>query len=236
MEYVDAPSLASDVTKKWSEEHRGQLVCRVFINDDSMTPYSTSQMTSIRHGLRVIQCADISQHDWHAGQILCHLSSSGSQAHAVLIDFSATTQTIDLDVDVSKDDDYGLCVSAIINQKRSGLGTKWVCEYWDRDGMERESWDTGSFGLFEELKDGHEYYWSPRDVDPYKFVYDGLDKVEDTNRTLYFLPYFLLRLLILCPPPHHQKRFLWMYNQLRLRYLALQSLQHFRYSRKTIPT
>ena len=172
MEYVDAPPLDSGVTSKWSEEHRGQLVCRVFISLMSIsTPYSITQMTSIRHGLRVIQCADISQHDWHGGQILCNLLPS-SQAHAVLIDFSATLQTIDLDVNLSKDD-YGECVSAITHSKNTGMDMKWVCEYWDRDEMKRECWDAYevSFGSF---KGGNEYSWRSGLEDPYKFVYDRL--------------------------------------------------------------
>ena len=60
----------------------------------TVTPYSIQQMT----GLRVVQCADIWQRDRHGGQIRCN------QTHAVLIDFSATTQTVDFDVDLSKDD------------------------------------------------------------------------------------------------------------------------------------
>jgi hypothetical protein len=129
-------------------------------------------MTSIRHGLRVVQCSDISQHDWHAGQMLCNLTPSSSQAqqaHTVLIDFSATLQTLDLDVDLSKDD-YGRCVAAITHQDITGLDGKWICAYWDRDEMKRECWDTYGVGL---LKKG--FTWSSRAVDPYEFVYKGLD-------------------------------------------------------------
>ena len=75
-------------------------------------------MTSIRHGLRVMQCCDVSQ-------ILCNIppstcSSSQSQAHAVLIDFSAATQTLDPDVSLEKDD-YGHCVNAIARQEHTGI-------------------------------------------------------------------------------------------------------------------
>ena len=139
-----------------------------YITDDSMTPYSNPQMTSIRHGLRVIQCADISQHDWHGGQILCNFPPSSSQAHAVFIDFSATMQTVDLDVDLSKDD-LGRCVSAITVLDNTGMDVKWVCEYWDRDEMKRECWDAHGMGLMH-----RGYSWSSKAVDPYKFVYDGL--------------------------------------------------------------
>ena len=50
---MDAPTLNSIVTSKWLEEHRGQLVCRMFISLMAVTPYSIRQMTSILHGLRV---------------------------------------------------------------------------------------------------------------------------------------------------------------------------------------
>jgi hypothetical protein len=129
-------------------------------------------MTSIRHSLRVIQCADISQHDWHGGQILCNLSPS-SQAHAVLIDFSATTQTIDIDVNLSKDD-YGLCVSAITAlHNTTGMDMKWVCDYWDRDEMKRECWDAYEMSTGN-LKGGKGYCWQSATGDPYKFVYERL--------------------------------------------------------------
>jgi hypothetical protein len=145
-----------------------------------MMPYSIPQMTSIRHGVRVLQHADITQHDWHAGQILCHLPPSGSQAHTVFIDFAATTQTLDLDVDLSNSkDDYGLCVVAITTSVRkdvTGMDTKWVCEYWDRDEMKRECWDANMMGLVQK-----EYSWKAHAVDPYKFVYDGLEPELDNN-------------------------------------------------------
>ena len=172
MEYVDAPPLDSGVTSKWSEEHRGQLVCRVFISLMSIsTPYSITQMTSIRHGLRVIQCADISQHDWHGGQILCNLLPS-PPAHAVLIDFSATMQTIAIDENVSKDD-YGRCVSAITDSKNTGMDMKWVCEYWDRDEMKRECWDAYAMSIRTFDPEGNGYSWRSGLEDPYKFVYDA---------------------------------------------------------------
>ena len=116
-----------------------------------------TQMTSIWHALRIIQCFDISQHDWHAGQILCNRphSSSPPQAHAVLIDFSSTTQTLDLDIDLSKDD-YGQCISAITHKDITGLDAKWVCEYWDREEMKRECWDTHRVALG---RDGSRARW-----------------------------------------------------------------------------
>ena len=143
-----------------------------FITNFTNGVFSIFQMSSLRHALRVMQCSDVSQHDWHGGQILCNLrpslpSSSPALAHAVLIDFSATLQTLDLDVNLAKDD-YGRCVSAITHENTTGLDSKWVTEYWDRDEMKRENWDAYDMCM---MKNG--YYWFSKREDPYAFVYEG---------------------------------------------------------------
>jgi hypothetical protein len=134
-------------------------------------------MASIRHALRVLQRSDVSQHDWHQGQILCNLShaSSPPQAHAVFIDFAATTQAIDVDIDVAVDhekDDYGRCVAAITRESYPGVDMQAVCKYWDRDEMKRESWDACDVMLFSVVTD---FSWESRSVDPYKFVYEEMN-------------------------------------------------------------
>lgn len=121
----------------------------------------------------MMQNCDVSQHDWHSGQILCILhtapTSSGILGHAGLIDFSATTQTLDdLEIDYSADD-YGKCVSAITHKRVTGLDPKWVFAQWDRDDMKREIWDTNSVGM---SKGGA--HWRSATVDPYKFVYESI--------------------------------------------------------------
>ena len=101
-------------------------------------------MTSIRHGLRVLQNLDVSQHDWHADQILGRLQSlppSGSdadievQAQAIFIDFSNTVQVTDLKHEYTTDD-YGKCLSYAVTI----LNQEWVFNYWSRDDMKREEW------------------------------------------------------------------------------------------------
>jgi hypothetical protein len=136
----------------------------------TLIQYIIPQMSSIRHALRVIQCSDISQHDWHANQILCNIShsSSPSQAHAVLIDFAATTQATDIDIDHSKDD-YGRCIGAIMHEGIIGVDLQWACKYWERDEMKRECWDVFGMGMGN-LATG--FSWRSRSVDPYKFVYE----------------------------------------------------------------
>jgi hypothetical protein len=77
-------------------------------------------------------------------------------------------QAVDLDEDVSKDD-YGRCVSAIIDSKDTGLDVKWICEYWDRDEMKRECWDTYGMGLMQDR-----YSWSSNAVDPYTVPFKSI--------------------------------------------------------------
>ena len=61
-------------------------------------------------------------------------------------------------------------MSAVQDVTASGLDLKWVCEYWDRDEMKRECWDTNGMALMDQG-----YVWISDAVDPYKFVYDGLN-------------------------------------------------------------
>ena len=171
MERIDAQPLDSGIISNCSPEHLDQLVCYIFLCNyitDVVTMYPIPQMASIRQGLRVMQYCDVSQHDWHPGQILCNFPPSSHaqlEAHAVLIDFSFTTQTLDLNVDLSNDD-YGDCVSEIASIL-TGLDMKRVFEYWDRDDMRRECWDTEAMTI---SLGG--YSWSSHRVDPYRFVYD----------------------------------------------------------------
>ena len=150
-----------------------------------MTPWclnSIPQMTSIRHGLRVMHYADISQHDWSADKILCNLPPS-SQAHAVLTNFSATTQTLDLDVDPSSGMIMG---NACLLLRITILVWIWIGYggYWDRDEMKRESWDTNEMGVMSQGA-----LWPSNAVDRYKFVYDGLAlKIQ----TVCYISYLLL--------------------------------------------
>ena len=65
-------------------------------------------------------------------------------------------------------------MAAITHKNITGLDVRWVCEYWDRDEMKRESWDTNWMHM---MRDGG-FTWSSRPVDPYKFVYEGLDQIK----------------------------------------------------------
>ncbi|KAI0091013.1 hypothetical protein BDY19DRAFT_1046776 [Irpex rosettiformis] len=52
---------------------------------------------SCRHGARVLDTADIAQHDWHRGQILFYTNPTSKLDHGVFIDFAITSQTYSVD-------------------------------------------------------------------------------------------------------------------------------------------
>ncbi|KAK7678313.1 hypothetical protein QCA50_018661 [Cerrena zonata] len=119
MEYIPAPSLKSRIGQRLSKEHQVQLV------------------QSLRHAVRVMQCVDVSQHDWHLGQILCNTVSSNDETrvHCILLDFSQMSVSLDQQ-EFHRLDDFGRCLQILCNPK-SGLDAELV---WDNFGT-REPWD-----------------------------------------------------------------------------------------------
>ncbi|KAI0783445.1 hypothetical protein C8Q75DRAFT_783049 [Abortiporus biennis] len=75
MEYIDGWALSSNNAKNLSDERQDKVI------------------ESCRHATRVLDMADITQFDWHPGQILIHTNPSTKVDHCVLIDFAITNQT-----------------------------------------------------------------------------------------------------------------------------------------------
>ena len=55
------------------------------------------KIKSCRHGARVLDVADIAQHDWHSGQIILYTDPASKLDHAIFIDFAVTSQTYSSD-------------------------------------------------------------------------------------------------------------------------------------------
>ena len=105
----------------------------------SYNSYTFTQIKSARHAVRILQCADLSQHDWHSGQILCNvrtLPTGESQAHCILIDFASVTVGLE-EQDAHREDDFSGCLAALC-EEIVGLDADLV---WDTYGK-REPWDT----------------------------------------------------------------------------------------------
>jgi hypothetical protein len=125
------------------------------------------QIKSVRHAVRALQCADVSQHDWHQGQIMCNILSdcpaqdpSGPLApvvHCVMVDFS--TATVNVTEEIHRSDDFGDCLVILL---RCGFDGELV---WKHFG-ERESWDRIS--LYLTIKGERR---KAKAADPFQFVY-----------------------------------------------------------------
>lgn len=65
------------------------------------------QIQSMRHGVRILQYVDISQHDWHGGQILIRRSTMVPAVHCIFIDFAACSQNLTGGEDHAENDFIG---------------------------------------------------------------------------------------------------------------------------------
>ncbi|KAK1215352.1 hypothetical protein PQX77_022036 [Marasmius sp. AFHP31] len=120
MEYVDAPSLNELGANTLGDDEQIQLI------------------KSIRHIVSALQCADVSQLDWHPGQLLC--PRHPVQGHyAVLIDLTRTSMAIDPE-EYHGTDDLEACYAMFCDDDpdvRTGLRRELV----DAHFCWREDWD-----------------------------------------------------------------------------------------------
>jgi len=134
---------------------------------DTLSPGSQIQLIqSIRHAVRALQCADVSQHDWHTGQIMCNTSVErhsdeplAPSAHCVLIDFSSTTQSVE--EEIHRTDDFG-DILRILLEPSTQLDAELVWKHFST----RESWDLISSSV---LVNNQQRF--AQATDPFEFVY-----------------------------------------------------------------
>ncbi|EPQ52483.1 hypothetical protein GLOTRDRAFT_140217 [Gloeophyllum trabeum ATCC 11539] len=98
-------------------------------------------INSLRLGVRGMEHADVSQHDWHRKQILVSARSTsdsmlGPSVHCVLVDFSSCSTSLHAS-DFHRDDDFGTCLSYLVSPD-AHLDAEIVLEHWG----ERQIWDT----------------------------------------------------------------------------------------------
>ncbi|KAH7916633.1 hypothetical protein BJ138DRAFT_1139528 [Hygrophoropsis aurantiaca] len=75
MEYIEGWGLDSDFARELSADRQIKMI------------------QNCRHAARVLDVGDVSQRDWHSGEILLYANPVTKLDHAVLIDFASTTQT-----------------------------------------------------------------------------------------------------------------------------------------------
>ncbi|TFY79421.1 hypothetical protein EWM64_g4590 [Hericium alpestre] len=126
MEYIPAETLSQSLTMRITTDQQVQLI------------------RSLRHAVRVLQYSDVSQHDWHLGQILCLVpepDSPGEEAapaHCVLVDFAQTRQSY-WKMDSQFANDAGEAMRTLL----SVLDEDLVWDNW----APREMWDCVVSGL-----------------------------------------------------------------------------------------
>ena len=87
--------------------------------------------------MHALQRADLSQHDWHDGQILCNINTSSRDphVHCVLIDFASVTTGLK-EQDAHRGDDFSDALQVLVRPS-VGIDPDLV---WDNFGK-REPWD-----------------------------------------------------------------------------------------------
>jgi hypothetical protein len=68
----------------------------------------------------MLDLADISQNDWHAGQIMLHTNSETQVTHCVFIDFALTRMTWSINEPVMLSN-YSDCLRVLLNKRRGIL-------------------------------------------------------------------------------------------------------------------
>ncbi|KZT02266.1 uncharacterized protein LAESUDRAFT_815464 [Laetiporus sulphureus 93-53] len=119
MEYIEGWALDSEFARKLSADRQIKMI------------------QSCRHAARVLDLADISQRDWHNGQIILYTNPRTKVNHAVLIDFASTTQTWLHDELNYIDNYFGVLYVLLGRQGDVGLDPELV---WKHYG-EPDDWD-----------------------------------------------------------------------------------------------
>ena len=96
------------------------------------------QIESFRHGIRVLDLADVTQLDWHRGQILLHTDAITKIDHAVLIDFADTFQTTEIEI-INNASNYFQALRILKTRANEfGLDPQSVLDYFGKP----DYWDT----------------------------------------------------------------------------------------------
>jgi len=90
------------------------------------------QIQSFRQGIRVLDLADVTQRDWHRGQVLFHTDPITNIDHAVLIDFADTFQTTEIEI-INRASNYFEALLIFLNHREKfGLDLQWVLDYFGK--------------------------------------------------------------------------------------------------------
>ncbi|KAH9478628.1 hypothetical protein JR316_0009085 [Psilocybe cubensis] len=120
MEYIDGYNLDSKRASELSPAQQIQVI------------------QSCRHAVRILDIGDISQTDWHAGQLLLYSHPTAQVECAVLIDFAMTIQTMHPDyVNLFQNCSRMMDVLLLAGPRDGGLDPDLIFEHYD----DPDKWD-----------------------------------------------------------------------------------------------
>lgn len=121
------------------------------------------QVQAARHSLRVLQYADVSQHDWHDGQVL---ALSSPTPHTVLLDFARAS--VSTEPENHESNDYNGLLTVLKKPLRSaGMTAASILEHYG----EPEVWDRAACTWRDD--DGKSQLLQSED--PYDWIYRRIE-------------------------------------------------------------
>ena len=96
------------------------------------------QIESFRHGIRVLDLADVTQLDWHHGQILLHTDAITKIDYAVLIDFANTFQTTEIEIINDASNYFEALLVFLHHARKFGLLDRQILDYFGKP----DYWDS----------------------------------------------------------------------------------------------
>ncbi|TFK31769.1 hypothetical protein BDQ12DRAFT_671616 [Crucibulum laeve] len=145
MEYIEGWALDSNFAQELSPKQ--------------LTKRNLLQIQSCHHAARILDVADVSQRDWHNGQILLCTNETTKADHVVLIDFASTTQTWDSDEPNLIENYFGI-LRVLLTDVGFDLDLVW------KHYGEPDDWDTTSY-YYTHPGTKEERHFRARDIFPY---------------------------------------------------------------------
>ena len=123
MEYIDGQSLDYEKFGRLSRSRQMNLVNQ--LTSGATENWPDFWIRSLRQGNRVLDLSDVTQHDWHRGQILLHTRAITNIDHVVLIDFGSATQTWEIEIINNASNFFGAMSIFLNDAEKFGLG-EWL--------------------------------------------------------------------------------------------------------------
>jgi len=137
VEYIDGQALDYEMFRQLSPSRQIKMVNEI-LSSGVTENLNFLQIESFRHGIRVLDLADVTQLDWHRGQILLHTDAITKIDHAVLVDFADTFQTTEIEVINDASNYFEALLVFLHHARKFGLLDRQILDYFG----EPDYWDS----------------------------------------------------------------------------------------------